>query len=99
MQYIRPEIYTLTIGQAFGNAAMLLASGKKGNRAALPHARIKMAPPRMNRNFGRTTDMMIRANELEQNTDQYVEFMAKFTGRDEEEVARDCGRDKCAPPS
>lgn len=99
MQYIRPDIYTVVIGQAFGNACMLLASGKKGNRAALPHSRIKMAPPRLNRAFGRTTDLMIKANELEANTDTYVEFMAKFTGRDLDEVAKDCGRDKYFTPA
>jgi ATP-dependent protease ClpP protease subunit len=47
--YIRPEVYTLVIGQAFGNAAMLLSAGKKGHRFALPHARIQTCPPRMNR--------------------------------------------------
>jgi hypothetical protein len=49
MAYIRPDIYTLVIGQAFGNAAMILASGKKGYRYALPNARIMTCPPRMNR--------------------------------------------------
>lgn len=96
MQYIRPEIYTLVIGAAFGNACMLLASGKKGKRAALPHATIKMAPPRLNRSFGRTTDLMLKANELEENTDTYVEFMSKFTGQELDKVAKDCGRDLCA---
>ena len=66
--------------QAFGNAAMILASGKKGSRFALPHARIMTAPPRINRSFGSTSNIMIKANELEYNTNTYVEFLAKFTG-------------------
>ena len=66
--------------QAFGNAAMILASGKKGNRFALPHSRIMTAPPRINRSFGSTSNIMIKANELEYNTQTYVEFLSKYTG-------------------
>ena len=66
--------------QAFGNAAMILASGKKGCRYALPHARIMTAPPRINRSFGSTSNIMIKANELEYNTQTYVEFLSKYTG-------------------
>lgn len=56
------------IGQAFGNAAMILASGKKGYRYALPNARIMTCPPRMNRSFGNVSNCMIKANELENAT-------------------------------
>lgn len=56
------------IGQAFGNAAMILASGKKGYRYALPNARIMTCPPRMNRAFGNVSNCMIKANELENAT-------------------------------
>ncbi len=66
--------------QAFGNAAMILASGKKGNRFALPHSRIMTAPPRINRSFGSTSNIMIKANELEYNTQTYVEFLSNYTG-------------------
>jgi len=89
-------MFTLVIGAAFGNACMLLAAGKKGGRASLPHATMKMAPPRLNRSFGRTTDLQIKSNELEENTDTYVEFMTQFTGQEREKVAKDCGRDLCA---
>ena len=68
MKYITPEVYTLVIGEAMGNAAMLVASGKKGNRFMLPHARMMTCPPRMNRSFGSTVNMMIRAQDLEYNT-------------------------------
>ena len=59
---------------------MILASGKKGCRFALPHARIMTAPPRINRSFGSTSNIMIKANELEYNTNTYSEFLAKYTG-------------------
>ncbi len=68
MKYITPDVYTLVIGEARGNAAMLVASGKKGNRFILPLSRMMTAPPRMNRSFGSTVDMMIRAQELEFHT-------------------------------
>ena len=80
LNYIRPEIHTLAVGNAFGNAAMILASGKAGQRFALPNARISVAPPRMNRSFGNASNIMIKANELEQNTGTYVDFLSKFTG-------------------
>ncbi|KAI3423992.1 hypothetical protein D9Q98_009825 [Chlorella vulgaris] len=98
MAYIRPEIYTLVIGQAFGNAAMILASGKKGQRYALPNARIMTAPPRLNRSFGSVSNVMIKANELEQSTQTYVDFMSRFTGRDKEEVRTDVGRNRYFTP-
>ena len=98
MAYIRPDIYSLVIGQAFGNAAMLLASGKKGHRFALPNARIMTCPPRMNRSFGNTSNVMIKANELENATQTYVHFMSKFTGRDKEEVRHDIGRNRYFTP-
>lgn len=71
--YIRPDVYTLVIGQAFGNAAMIAACGKKGCRYALEHARMMTAPPRMNRTFGSTHNVMIKANELEYNTQTCVQ--------------------------
>ena len=80
LAYIRPEIHTLVVGQAYGNAAMILASGKKGNRFSLPNARIMTAPPRMNRSFGSVSNMMIKANELEYNTQSYVDFLSQYTG-------------------
>ena len=80
LAYIRPEIHTLVVGQAYGNAAMILASGKKGSRFSLPNARIMTAPPRMNRSFGSVSNMMIKANELEFNTQSYVDFLSQYTG-------------------
>jgi ATP-dependent Clp protease protease subunit len=98
MNYVRPDIYTLVYGQAFGNAAMILASGKKGHRFALPHARIKTCPPRLNRSFGNVSDVMIKANELEKSTDIYVDHLARYTGKDKGAVRKDVGRDRYFTP-
>jgi ATP-dependent Clp protease, protease subunit len=98
MQYIRPQITTIAIAQAYGNACMLLAAGAKGRRAALPHAHIKMAPPRINRSFGDTVDIMIKANELDQNTSTYFKFMAQHTGKTEDQIRQDCQIDKYFSP-
>lgn len=99
LAYIKPEAYTLVVGQAFGNAAMIAASGKKGHRFALEHARMMTAPPRMNRTYGSTTNIMIKANELEYNTQQYVQFMSRYTGRPKEDVRVDIGRNRYFTPA
>ncbi len=98
MNYVRPDIYTLVYGRAFGNAAMILASGKKGHRFALPHATIKTCPPRLNRSFGNVSDVMIKANELEKTTDIYVDNIARFTGKDKDDIRKDVGRDRYFTP-
>lgn len=98
MNYIKCDVFTLVIGQAMGNAAMLLAAGKKGNRFSLPNARIMTAPPRINRSFGNVSNMMIRANELERNTQEYVEMISRFTGRPQDEVRKDVGRNRYFTP-
>lgn len=96
--YIATQVYTLVIGQAFGTAAMLAACGKKGHRFALEHARLMTAPPRMNRTFGSTSNIMVKANELEYNTQMYVKFLSKFTGRPLEDVRIDIGRNRYFTP-
>ena len=80
MAYIKPAVYTLVVGEAMGNAAMLVASGRKGNRFALPHSRMMTCPPRMNRSFGSTVNMMIRAEDLEYNT-QVTTYSASAQSR------------------
>lgn len=77
---------------------MILACGKKGCRYALPNSRIMTAPPRMNRSFGSTTNMMIKANELEFTTNQYIDFMATFTGREKEGLTQELSRNRYFTP-
>lgn len=99
LQYVRPDITTIALCQAYGNACMLLAAGTKGKRASMPHSHIKMAPPRINRSFGPTADLMTTAGELEKNSNTYFSFMAKHTGQTEETIRKDCERDKYFTPA
>jgi ATP-dependent Clp protease protease subunit len=89
MRYIRPEIHTVCIGKAHGNAAMLLASGAKGKRYALPNSSIALHPPRLNRKVDTATNLMIQANELYDNTTTHLEFLAECTGKTQEELQKD----------
>ncbi len=98
MQYIRPDIHTVCIGKAYGNAAMLLASGKKGNRYALPNSSIMLCPPRMNRKVDSATNLMIQANELYDNTGTYLEYLGEFTGKPREELEKDIARTRYFTP-
>lgn len=98
LRYIRPDVHTVCCGKAFGNAAMLLASGKKGNRYALPHASIMTCPPRLNRKVDTATNLMITANELDANTETYVDYLTEFTGKTRDEVLKDIARTRYFTP-
>merc|ERR1712139_502551 len=90
----RPSYSALCIGNAFGNAALLLASGEKGMRSALPNARIMTSPPRINRNFGRLVNQEILTNQLNATHDQFVEVLSEMTGRHINEIKRAISRNK-----
>ena len=92
MRYIRPEIHTVCIGKAHGNAAMLLASGAKGKRYALPNSSIALHPPRLNRKVDTATNLMIQANELYDNTTTHLEFLSECTGKTPEQLEKDLAR-------
>lgn len=98
MRYVAPEMHTVCVGKAWGNAAMLLASGKKGCRHSLPHSSIMTCPPRLNRTQDCATNIMIKANELESNTQTYVDFLHDFTGKEKEEIYKDVGRTRWFTP-
>jgi len=99
LNYVRPDVHTVCIGQAYGNAAMLLASGTKGFRYSLPNASIMTCPPRINRASGGTKSIMGKANELEDNTQTYVDFLTQFTGKKKEDVRKDVGRTRYFTPN
>jgi len=99
MRYIKPDCFTIVVGQAMGTAALLVASGKKGGRYALPNARIQVGPPRINRAFGRAANMMIKANELEKMTDVYSEMLAGATGFPKAFTRRLIGRNRWLTPA
>eukprot|EP00210_Caulerpa_lentillifera_P003629 g3464.t1 len=98
MNYVKPDKYTVALSQAYGNAAMIVASGKQGRRFSMPHSRFKLQAPVMNQSYDISTNATIKANELAHCTDTYVEFMSAFTGRDLETVRHESGRDKYYTP-
>ena len=98
MRYIKPECLTVCVGKAHGNAAMLLASGKKGERHALPHSSIILQPPRLNRTSDVATNVMIKANECIDNTETYTDFLSTFTGKSKADLEPILGRKKYFTP-
>jgi ATP-dependent Clp protease protease subunit len=75
MQFIKPPIRTICVGQAFGTAAMLLSLGQKGNRFALPNASIMLNQPKV-RASGQASDVAIKAKEIMCNRKVTNEFLA-----------------------
>lgn len=75
MQFIRPPVRTICVGQAYGTAAMILSLGQKGNRFALPNASIMLNQPR-SRARGQATDVAIKAKEIVNNRRVTNEFLA-----------------------
>jgi ATP-dependent Clp protease, protease subunit len=98
MQFIQPEIQTFCIGQAASAAAVLLAAGTHGKRAALPNARIMLHQPAMESGFGQSSDLEIQAREILRMRTSMENVIAKHTGRDSDQVRRDIERDRFFDP-
>jgi ATP-dependent Clp protease protease subunit len=94
MQFVRCEIQTVCVGQAAGAAALLLAAGTPGRRAALPHARILTHQPALEGTRGQASDLEIQANEILRMRAQLETLFAHHTGRDLEQVGADLDRDR-----
>jgi ATP-dependent Clp protease protease subunit len=92
MQYIRPDISTLCLGQAASMAAWLLAAGAKGKRYALPHARIMLHQP-LGGARGQASDIDIQAKEILRLREQLNNILTKHTGQNLKRVERDTDRD------
>jgi ATP-dependent Clp protease protease subunit len=92
MQYIKPDVSTLCMGQAASAAATLLAAGTKGKRYALPHARILIHQPH-GQAGGQAVDIEIQAKEILRYRRLLDELMAQHTGQTLEKVAKDTDRD------
>jgi ATP-dependent Clp protease, protease subunit len=92
MQYIKPDVQTICIGQAASMGALLLAAGTKGKRFALPHARILIHQP-MGGFQGQATDIEIHAREILRMKHELNEILAKHTGQSLERIAADTERD------
>jgi ATP-dependent Clp protease protease subunit len=95
MQYIKPDITTVCLGQAASAAAVLLAAGAPGKRLALPNARILIHQPAMGgQGGGQASDIEIQANEILRMREWLETTLAHHTGRASEDINRDIERDK-----
>src|SRR5512142_88672 len=94
MQYVRPDISTVCLGQAASAAAILLAAGTPGKRMALPHSRIIVHQPATEGGYGQASDIEIQAREIMRMRTQLEEMIARHSGQPVEQVRRDIDRDK-----
>jgi ATP-dependent Clp protease protease subunit len=92
MQYIKPDVQTICIGQAASMGALLLAAGTKGKRYTLPHARILIHQP-MGGFQGQATDIEIHAREILRMKQELNEILAKHTEQPLDRIAADTERD------
>ncbi len=97
MQYIKPDVVTICIGQAASMGALLLAAGTKGKRYALPHSRIMIHQP-MGGIQGQATDIIIHAEEMRRIKRMLNEILAKHTGQPIEKIEQDVERDYFMSP-
>ena len=89
MQYIKPDVQTVCLGQAASAAAVLLAAGTKGKRLILPNARVLIHQPAMEQDFGKATEIEIQAKEMLRMRTWLEETLAKHTGQDVEKIRKD----------
>ena len=92
MQYVKPPVATICIGQAASMAAVLLAGGEKGKRYALPHARVLIHQP-LGGAQGQATDIDIQAREILRMREEINTIFTKHTGQDVEKIRQDTERD------
>ncbi|WP_314744989.1 ATP-dependent Clp protease proteolytic subunit [uncultured Corynebacterium sp.] len=94
MQYVRPDVRTVCLGQAASAAAVLLAAGAPGKRAALPNARVLIHQPATEGTRGQVSDLEIQAAEIQRMRTLMEETLARHTGRSAEQISEDTDRDK-----
>ena len=92
MQYIKPDVSTICIGQAASMGALLLTAGAKGKRYALPNARIMIHQP-LGGAQGQSTDIQIQAREIQRIREVINDILVESTGKDRETVGQDTERD------
>ena len=93
MQFVKPDISTICIGQAASMAAVLLSAGTKGKRFALPNSRIIIHQPLMSGLSGQATDIDIHAREILRLRDRINGILTEHTGQTLERVSSDTDRD------
>jgi ATP-dependent Clp protease protease subunit len=94
MQYVRPDIQTVCMGQAASAAAVLLAAGTPGKRLALPNSRIIIHQPATEGGYGQGSDIEIQAREILRMRSLLEDMISRHTGREIEKVRKDIDRDK-----
>ncbi|MER7396118.1 ATP-dependent Clp protease proteolytic subunit [Streptomyces sp. NPDC000151] len=94
MQYVKPDIQTVCLGQAASGAAILLAAGTPGKRLALPNARVLIHQPYTETGRGQVSDLEIQANEILRMRSQMEEMLSKHSDAPIEKVREDIERDK-----
>lgn len=94
MQFVKPDIQTVCMGQAASAAAVLLAAGTAGKRMALPNARVLIHQLYSETGRAQVSDLEIQANEILRMRQQLEEMLAKHSNRDIEQIREDIERDK-----
>jgi ATP-dependent Clp protease protease subunit len=92
MQYIRPDVATVCVGQAASMGALLLSGGKKGKRSALPHSRIMIHQP-LGGFSGQASDVEIHAREMLRIKQELNEILSHHTGQPLKQIVEDTDRD------
>jgi ATP-dependent Clp protease, protease subunit len=98
MQFIRPDVQTICIGQAASIAAVLLAAGTKGKRYSLPNSRVLIHQPWMSGLGGQATDIDIAAKEILRMRVRINEILVQHTGQDVKRIQEDTERDYIMSP-
>jgi ATP-dependent Clp protease, protease subunit len=93
MQFVRPDITTVCIGQAASMAAVLMAAGAKGKRYALPNSRFLLHQPSMSGLAGQATDIDIHAREILRMRERLNQILADCTGQTLDKISHDVERD------
>jgi ATP-dependent Clp protease, protease subunit len=93
MQFIKPDVSTICVGQAASMGAVLLAGGSAGKRFALPHARVMIHQP-LGGFQGQAADMEIHAKEMLETRERLNKILAKHTGQSVERIKQDTDRDR-----
>jgi len=91
MQYIKPDVVTICMGQAASMGAVLLAAGAKGKRSALPHSRVMIHQP-AGGSQGQASDIEIYAKEILVLKDKLIDILASHTGQSRDKIVRDSDR-------
>src|SRR5699024_9175469 len=94
MRYVRPDVQTVCLGQAASAAAVLLAAGAPGKRAALPNSRVLIHQPATHGTQGQVSDLEIQAAEIERMRRLMENTLAAHTGRTAEQVRNDTDREQ-----